>query len=74
MTLKKVSFGTTRIQKLRRVTLDQNLLQTLGLSIGDLVCIELDTENEAVLITRAPESDSVQEGVHSTPRRSRAKR
>ena len=52
MTLRKVSFGTTKIQKLRRVALDQNLLETLGLGIGDLVRIELDTEHEAVLITR----------------------
>ena len=36
------------------MTLDENLLNTLGLGVGDFVCIELDTENEAVLITRAP--------------------
>lgn len=51
MILKKVSFGTARIQKLRRVTLDQNLLMTLGLEIGDFVRIELDTENGTILIS-----------------------
>jgi len=56
MTIKKVLYGTTRIQKLRRVTLDKNLLETLGLDIGDLVRVELDTENEAVTITRVIES------------------
>ena len=52
MALKKVSFGTTKIQALRRVALDQNLLDTLGLQIGDLVRVELDTEQESVVITR----------------------
>lgn len=54
MALKKVSYGTTKIQKLRRIALDQSLLETLGLSIGDVVRVELDTEQEAVLITRGP--------------------
>jgi bifunctional DNA-binding transcriptional regulator/antitoxin component of YhaV-PrlF toxin-antitoxin module len=31
----EVSFGSTTIQKLRRVTLDQNLLRTLDLEEGD---------------------------------------
>jgi hypothetical protein len=74
MTLKKVSFGTTKIQKLRRVALDQNLLETLGLGIGDLVRIELDTEHEAVLITRAIEARPELVGTPMPPRRSRAKR
>ena len=58
MTLKKVSYGTTKIQALRRVALDPNLLRTLRLDIGDSVHIELDTEHEAVLITRVLSSSS----------------
>jgi len=73
MALKKVSFGTTKIQKLRRVALDQNLLETLGLGIGDLVRIELDTEHETVLITRAIEARPELVAPPVSPRRSRAK-
>lgn len=73
MGLKKVFFGTTRIQKLRRVALDPNLLETLGLAIGDLVRIELDTENEAVTITRASDPLPEHEGT-AKARRSSAKR
>jgi len=73
MGLKKVSYGTARIQKLRRVALDQNLLETLGLAIGDLVRVELDTEHEAVIITRVIESHPEREDT-STARRPRAKR
>lgn len=52
MSIKKVSFGTTKIQQLRRVALDAHLLETLGLEIGDTVRVELDIEHETVLITR----------------------
>ena len=65
MALKKVSFETTKIQKLRRVTLDQNLLETLGLDIGDIVRVELDTENATVLISRA--RDPMAQADVSTP-------
>lgn len=37
--LPEVSFGTATIQKLRRITLDQNLLRTLHLEEGD--CVEV---------------------------------
>lgn len=73
MALKTVSFGTSRIQKLRRVALDENLLSTLGLEVGDLVCVELDTENEAILITRASSSQPERVGVNVNRRRSSAK-
>jgi bifunctional DNA-binding transcriptional regulator/antitoxin component of YhaV-PrlF toxin-antitoxin module len=33
--VREVSFGSTTIQKLRRVTLDQNLLRNLDLKEGD---------------------------------------
>lgn len=74
MTLKKVSFGTTKIQKLRRVALDQNLLETLGLEIGDLVRIELDIEHEAVLITRASDQQPELVDPPAPARSSRVKR
>lgn len=74
MSLKKVSFGTARIQKLRRVALDQNLLETLGLGIGDLVRIELDTEHETVLITRVRVAADKHIDALSATRRSHAKR
>lgn len=74
MTLKKVSYGTTKIQTLRRVALDPNLLRTLGLNIGDSVHIELDTEREAVLITRVLASPSAAVGASAKTRGSRAKR
>lgn len=73
MVLKKVSFGITKIQALRRVALDANLLETLGLDVGDLVRVELDTEHATILISRV--SDNVPEQAHPTsnPRRPRAK-
>ena len=72
MALKKVSYGTTRIQALRRVALDQNLLDTLGLEIGDSVRVELDTEREAILITRESVGDAKQK--ETITRRIRANR
>jgi len=69
MVLKKVSFGTTTIQSLRRITLDQNILDTLELEVGDQVKIELDTETATVLISRAPQEKSAE-----PTRKSRAKR
>ncbi len=53
-----VSFGTSTIQKLRRVALDPNLLTTLGLSEGDTVKIELDVDNATIMIRKdaAPSS------------------
>lgn len=69
MVLKKVSFGTTTIQSLRRITLDKNILDTLELEVGDQVKIELDTETATVLVSRAPKEESVE-----PTRKSRAKR
>lgn len=42
------------IQKLRRVTLDPNLLTTLGLREGDTVKIELDVDRATILIRKDP--------------------
>lgn len=74
MSIKKVSYGTTTIQKLRRVSLDQNLLETLRLEVGDSVRIELDTEQEAVIITRAANAVSSKGDEQKVTRRQRAKR
>jgi antitoxin component of MazEF toxin-antitoxin module len=51
--LKKVSFGTSIIQKSRRVALDPNLLDTLELKEGDKVRVELDIDSETILIRKA---------------------
>jgi hypothetical protein len=51
--LKKVSFGTSIIQKSRRVALDPNLLDTLALKEGDRVRVELDTDTKTILIRKA---------------------
>jgi formylmethanofuran dehydrogenase subunit D len=51
--LKKVSFGTSIIQKSRRVALDPNLLHTLELKEGDKVKVELDIDTATILIRKA---------------------
>lgn len=50
--IKIVSFGTSTIQKLRRVALDPNLLTTLGLREGDAVKVELDVDRAIILIRK----------------------
>jgi len=74
VSIKKVSYGTTKIQQMRRVALDQNLLETLGLVIGDSVRIELDVEHEAVIITRHSDLMHEELAVNTAIRRPRAKR
>ena len=73
MALKKVFYGTSKIQALRRVALDANLLATLGLDVGDLLKVELDIENETVRLTRASTSPDSAE-LQPMTRRSRVKR
>ena len=51
--LKKVLFGTSIIQKSRRVALDPNLLHTLELKEGDKVMVELDIDTSTILIRKA---------------------
>jgi hypothetical protein len=50
--IKVVSFGTSTIQKLRRVALDSNLLTTLELQEGDIVRIDLDVASATILIRK----------------------
>ena len=54
--LKEVQFGTARIQKLRRVALDQNLLTTLGLAEGDQLEVALITETGEIRL-RKPDKE-----------------
>ncbi|WP_143713656.1 hypothetical protein [Variovorax sp. RO1] len=58
MSIRKVSFGAVQIQKLRRVALDEHLLVTLGLGVGDRVTVELDVENEAIVLRKAHEQQA----------------
>jgi hypothetical protein len=50
--LRKVSFGTSTIQKARRIALDPNLLTTLELQEGDTVRIDLDVTSATILIRK----------------------
>lgn len=50
--IKKVSFGTSTIQKARRIALSPNLLTTLKLQEGDTVTIDLDVESATILIRK----------------------
>ena len=45
-------FGTSKIQKARRVALDPNLLATLDLREGDTVTVDLDVESATILIRK----------------------
>lgn len=53
--LNEVSFGSVTIQKLRRITLDQNLLRTLGLEEGDCVEVVLLTGTGEICLRRQSE-------------------
>lgn len=50
--LSEVSFGLATIQKLRRITLDVNLLRTLGLEEGDSVEVALVIETGEVVLRK----------------------
>ena len=52
LSIQKVSFDAVQIQKLRRVALDEHLLVTLGLAVGDRVTVELDVESEAIVLRK----------------------
>jgi bifunctional DNA-binding transcriptional regulator/antitoxin component of YhaV-PrlF toxin-antitoxin module len=57
MSIKLVSFGTSKVQSLRRVALDPNLLATLRITEGDTVEISLDTESEQIVIKKKSGSE-----------------
>jgi len=50
--LNEVYFGTVTIQKLRRITLDQNLLRTLHLKEGDSVEVVLLTNTGEICLRK----------------------
>ncbi len=54
----KVSFGTTTVQKNRRIAVDPNLLENLGLSEGDAVRLFLDTDTKAIVIQKEASESS----------------
>lgn len=56
--IKKVFFGTSTIQKARRIALDPNLLSTLELQEGDTVRIDLDVDTATILIRKDMAADS----------------
>ena len=66
--IKIVSFGTSTIQKARRIALDPNLLTTLQLEEGDTVRIDLDVDSATILIRKDATPDKPKVG----PGRSRA--
>lgn len=51
--LSEVSFGSVTIQRMRRVTLDSNLLRTLGLSEGDSVEVVLLVDTSEILLRKS---------------------
>lgn len=50
--MNKVFFGTTKIQALRRIALDANLLANLNLSQSDTLSVYLDVEREEIVLKR----------------------
>jgi len=64
-----VSYGTSTIQKARRVALDANLLTTLKLQEGDTVRIDLDVQSATILICKEAPADPKRK---PTARKSRA--
>jgi hypothetical protein len=63
--IKVVSFGTSTIQKLRRIALDSNLLTTLELQEGDTVKIDLDVASATILIRKEAGSDKPEVGAET---------
>jgi len=66
MNLNEVYFGTAKIQKLRRIALDQNLLSNLNLKEGDCleVVLHLDTGEIRLrkCVENKPREDSQRKG------------
>lgn len=54
----EVSFGVATIQKLRRITLDQNLLRTLSLTEGDSVEVTLLVSTGEIRLRKSKDSPS----------------
>ncbi len=54
--LSEVSFGPTMIQKMRRISLDANLLRTLGLEEGDSLEVALMIETGEIRLRKSSTS------------------
>lgn len=57
--LNEVTFGSVTIQKLRRITLDQNLLKTLALEEGDSIDVVLLVETGEIRLRKSGIEDSL---------------
>jgi bifunctional DNA-binding transcriptional regulator/antitoxin component of YhaV-PrlF toxin-antitoxin module len=53
LALSEVSFGAVTIQRLRRITLDTNLLRTLGLSEGDSLDVVLLVDTSEIVLRKS---------------------
>jgi len=51
--MSRVSFGSRIVQKLKRVSLDQKLLDNLQIREGDTVDLYFDTREKAVVIKKS---------------------
>ncbi len=49
----RVSFGSRVVQKLKRVSLNHNLLENLQVKEGDTIDLYFDTEEEAIVIKKS---------------------
>jgi bifunctional DNA-binding transcriptional regulator/antitoxin component of YhaV-PrlF toxin-antitoxin module len=52
LALSEVSFGAVTIQRLRRITLDTNLLRTLGLNEGDSLEVVLIVDSSEIVLRK----------------------
>jgi len=50
--MKRVSFGTTPVQKGKRVKLNDNLLENLNIVEGDVVELILDTTKQEIILRK----------------------
>ena len=55
--MKIVSFGTTPVQKGKRVKLNDNLLENLNIVEGDVVEVLLDTTKQEIILKKYPLSE-----------------
>jgi len=53
----RVSFGSRIVQKLKRISLDHNLLDNLQVREGDVVDLYFDTEEKAIVIKKSSNED-----------------
>ena len=49
----RVSFGSRVVQRLKRVSLNHNLLENLQVKEGDTIDLYFDTEEEAIVIKKS---------------------